>query len=627
MCAIEVKGTKEETPAFREYRIKRFAAWMAAIAGFVALLPALLGWIGCPTDGIYLGQQYNQDDQMVYAAWMRQAMDGRFLFDNRFATDAQPGLTFQAYFLVLGWLAKLVSIPVAMVLARVGLSVLFVWLLSRLVLRTDLNIFTAKFALFMSVCGGGLGWVAWERFGQALVSSRPEWLAVPLKAALSGRAPIDVWQPEAFVFPSMLTNGLFMAALCLIVWVIVCVLDAKDSWRSVLPGAVAYGLLMNIHSYDALLMALVVVAFLAALLATRQASRAWAGRVAVIGCGAVPAALWFVYVLRVDPVFQARAATPTYAAGFQQVLFAVLPAATMAVVAVAKSDLAKWRRIAGGVGVVALVAGLTAYSYGRDPDAYLLSGGAWSGLACFVLALVAVLAQRSLGWNLLWAWALMGLIAPYLPALFQRKLAMGLMIPWGALGAVGLTAVLKPLEREQRNMVAALAVLIFAATPILWFQREVWYQQNDVSNTTVHPVYLGSDVAKILSILNADGNRKVVLAMPGVPTPGANPGEFGAPYIPDLNPICSGFTGAYTYAGHWSETPDYATRRNLVTRLFLAETRPEERQEILRTTGATYIVAPNPVTFAELPLADVTSMGESLYRGTRFELIRVAPSL
>ena len=41
------------------------------------------------------------------------------------------------------------------------------------------------------------------------------------------------------MFPSMLTSGLFMAALCLILATFQCVLDARDSWRPVLPGALA----------------------------------------------------------------------------------------------------------------------------------------------------------------------------------------------------------------------------------------------------------------------------------------------------------------------------------------------------------------------------------------------------
>src|SRR5690606_23444982 len=130
----------------------------------------------------------------------------------------------------------------------------------------------------------------------------------------------DVWQPEAFVFPSMLTNALFMASLCLILGVFLSFLDAKQSWKPVLPGFICMALLMNIHSYDVLLVALVMVGCLAMQLARRDADWKWIARAGVIGLGAVPPALWFMHVLRNDSVFQERAATPTFSPNFK-VLF------------------------------------------------------------------------------------------------------------------------------------------------------------------------------------------------------------------------------------------------------------------------------------------------------------------
>src|SRR5262249_20318396 len=116
----------------REASERNFVRILALVAAIIAALPFLLNWLLKQQGNTYLGVQYNLDDHMVYAAWMRQAMDGRFLFDNRFTTDPQPGLTIHLYFLALGWVAKIFGIVFTMALARIGLSVGFVYLAYRL---------------------------------------------------------------------------------------------------------------------------------------------------------------------------------------------------------------------------------------------------------------------------------------------------------------------------------------------------------------------------------------------------------------------------------------------------------------------------------------------------------------
>ena len=190
--------------------ISRFTKRLALVCVLLAALPALIGWMSAPTGSLYLGIQTNLDDHMVYAAWMRQAMEGRFFFDNRFAVDQQPGLTVHLYFFVLGMFAKLVGIPVTMFLARLVLTYVFVLQFGKFVASFKTDVFLAKYMLMIACFGGGIGFLVWEKFGQEIVNG-PE----GIKPLFLGRSPIDVWQPEAFVFPSMLTNGLFMVSLCL----------------------------------------------------------------------------------------------------------------------------------------------------------------------------------------------------------------------------------------------------------------------------------------------------------------------------------------------------------------------------------------------------------------------------
>lgn len=610
---------------------KRFALILSIIAAALSLLPFLYGLSQQPAGTQYLGFQFNTDDHMVYSAWMRQGMDGHLLMDNRFAVDQQPGLTVHLLFFVLGLFAKLVGIPWACALAKAAFSGLAVWLLYRLINRINDNAYFVKLSLLTTVFGAGFGYTMWHNFGSTITKPNGS----PLGGFLLSKLPSDVWQPEGFVFPSMLTNALFMASLCLILGVLHAVLASKESWKPVAWGALCFGLLMNIHSYDVLLIFLVLAVFAIMLFAQKQLTGVWAMRVVVIGLGAIPAALWFVHVLQNDPVFQARAATETYTQNFRQIVIGYLPLIGLALVGLFKGvdeeDRVASKRKAGFALLTLGLIILIALAGDHLKDEY------WMGWPAFMATLIgaaiacALLSTKNEVWNLMTSWAVVGLIAPYFPALFQRKLAMGLAVPWGILAGYGLYLLLKDRDKAIRNMVGSLGVIVASTSSVLWLQREMLYIRTDVSRTTMQPVYLTKDAQQILKVLNEDlSARKVVLSMPGIYVSGNQPDDFGMVYMPDLNSVYSGFTGAYTYAGHWSETPEYGKRRSDATAFFLSSTPDEARRDILKQSQATYIVAPVPEAFPEfskltgLNLADVKGFGQVVYEGSQLCLIRVS---
>ena len=598
-------------PEFHAREIRKFAKVLALAAAGLAALPALLGFLGRPDGQAYLPFHLSLDDHMVYAAWMRQAMDGQVLFDNRFTTDPQPGLTVHLLFLVLGWVAKAVGIPLALTLARVGLSYLAVRLLGEFIVRCGLQSFTGKFALVTSVFGGGVAFLNWHTFGDAYTRG-PTWLT----SLLQGRQPIDNWQPEAFVFPSMLTNGLFMAALCLILWTLNSVLDARHSWRPVIPGVIAFGVLMNVHSYDVALVALVLVAFVASLLASGQFEAKWSVRAIVIGLGAVPAAVWFLYVLANDPVFRSRAETLTYTTGFRETVFGILPLFALAMLALFRSDLDKYRKAAAGILILALVVALVLTTGGRP--GYQLGAAAWASATVAAIAAVIALAKKDLGWNLLWSWAMVSLVAPYFPALFQRKLSMMLAVPWAILAAVGLANELQRMDRPRRNLVAALALAVVCLSSVFWLRRDLELVRLGVSKTVVHNLYLTRDESEIVQKLSEIGRGEGLLAFPGVPDASMDKQAF----MTDLSPVLSGLAGVHTYAGHWSETPDYDARRRQATDFFLSPINNEERLRLLEEWRINYVVAPVPEAYDGM-FPDLSSLGEAVYRGDQLVLVRV----
>src|SRR5208283_2047490 len=107
----------------------------------------------------------------------------------------------------------------------------------------------------------------------------------------------------------------------------------------------------------------------------------------------------------------------------------------------------------------------------------------------------------------------------------------------------------------------------------------------------------------IIDYLNGLKGRHVLIAPPGRPSAAfaASPdhpsgsqedgSETTAPVIPDLNPVASGLTGVYTFAGHWSETPDYPKRRAVLERVYFGtSSTPSQRNAALALTGADYAI-------------------------------------
>jgi len=564
---------------------RAFTKWLAVAITVLVGLPTLYAFAIRPTGSLYFGVQYNLDDHMVYAAWMRQAMEGHLTFENRFTTDPQPGLTLHLYFLTLGWIAKALGIPLTVTLARLAFTFSSVILLGRLVEFVSDKVYTRKLSLTMAVLGGGIGFLVWHDFGVQIVKPAPDFLA----GILLSRLPNDVWQPEGFFLYSAFTNSLFMVSLSLILLVMISILKARDNKKAVIPGAICFGLLMNIHSYDVLLIALCLVGFVATLAGAKLITKEWFVRALLIGLGTIPFALYFVYVLKNDPVFQARAETLTYSPNFRQIFAGYVLLIVPALYALFNKQ--KTTLLAIGM-IAVLMVGLNVAAANHLTDSYFLTMGVWVAVFGLVLASLFLLRPDKPGMALIAAWAFVGIIAPYFPALFQRKLTMMLSIPWGILAGVGMAMLLEKRERGQRNLLSALGIIILSATGVRWFSRETTLAKKNVSNTAVHSIYYSSDVDQILSILRPLGRNAVIAALPGVWSPSkddsGNPmvDAFDTPLVTDLNPVLVAMAGARAYAGHWSETPNYTTKRKELSTLLMS---PSGN---LSSLGITHLVLP-----------------------------------
>ena len=610
--------------------MSKYPRWFwifAAVTLLLSALPYLYAWAIQPEGTLYLGVHSNYDDHCVYAAWMKQAQEGRFFFDNRFTNDPQPRLTINLYFWLAGTLARVVGIPLADHICKAVFGLFFLMALYGLVRRLSDSKFTQIICMCVAVFGAGVGWAMWHRYGQA------------------GDA-IDIWQPEAFTFPSLMQNALFCVALWLMCLIWNKILDAQDSWKPVLAGAIATLLLTNIHTYDTLTVAIVGVGFLFSQIAVRTGGGLkgfvhalteilpWLLRTAVIAMGAIPAVLWFLYVRAKDPVFRLRGETGTFSPSFFAMLLGYAPILILAFACFiylrSSSSIGKWAPILATLFLVAIA--ISQRFTGFDTEHLWLDVIPWFSLFLIAAILCYLYKPAQPIHGLLFAWTLLNLVAMYYPGAFQRKLAMGLSVPIGiAAGFILATALEKIPHIENRRSLAALAVFLLGLTSVRWIERESQMANDNISNSTMQRIFWEKDVAEILAYLREHHTEEdCVIGHPGqaVPyPPDAKPLDSFLIGIPNIDPVMTGWAGVKSWAGHWSETPDCRNRKGMLSaNMFSQYATEESARDVLQISRATYIIVPTSATataFHVPPLSFFLKFGKAVYAGPSFALVHV----
>ncbi len=577
-------------------QIREYPRWFwlfAALILFASSIPYLFGLLSTPDGQLYLGAQTNLDDHAVYAAWAKQAQEGRFLFENRFTTEDQPRLTINIYFLLVGNIAKLVGVPAAMHLCRLVFGLLLLMALFRFAARLSNETRKQIFALVIATAGAGIGFLLWSRYGHT--------------------GPIDVWQPEAFGFPSLMTNGLFCASLCLMLVVWENILVAKDSWKPVLPGAFATLILANIHTYDVLTIALTAVCFVAICVRSQLFTGIWFARACVIGAGALPSIAWFVYVRANDPVFAARAETVTHSAAPHLVLYGFSLLLVLALTGSAQFQTQpKW-----SVAAPLLFAIGSIFILQNNPPAAI-----FFLVFAILVGLSMLIKTSSTTAAFLLAWMVVGLVIIYYPGLFQRKLIAGYFIPLGLFAGLAVATFDK-----QSKLLPSLTALILSITSIRWIQREIEMAKDNLSNTAMHSIYLSADAKAILAHLrkNASPNDGIA-AIPGVSQEVARD-QFTL-VVTDLNPVLAGWGGVKAYAGHWSETPNYTDKRVRLWRdLYSPTATRESAEKLINEAKLDWVVWPHLSVDlqSQIRAADaiLPASSELVYDGAEFSLYKI----
>ena len=177
---------------------------------------------------------------------------------------------------------------------------------------------------------------------------------------------------------------------------------------------------------------------------------------------------------------------------------------------------------------------------------------------------------------LLIVWAVIGFILPYIPIGQQRKLIMGLHIPLCILCAYALTYLLVRLKQSTARGLLLAAIIFTTGSNVLFLSRDM--SLLSIGETAPHYAAFISDaeIDAMRYLRDHATLNDIILAPPSF-----------ALFVPAI-------AGRQVYYGHWSETPYYSSKISAWAAYIDASTLPESRNEILRESGASYVVFLHP---------------------------------
>lgn len=501
----EILRFRQAVKALRLRGDNLFYVGFGALALLLASLPYLYGWLNPLYERVYTGLTYNIDDASVYLSWLRQAADGHFFQRNLFNVGEQRGAVVNSFALPLGWTARLTT-----------LSLPAIYHLARVGFGAAL-----LWAIARLICET----ISDERarrlaFALVCVGSGLGWIFGGYDSAKGDNQAIDLYQPEAITFLSLYYTPLFLAALALMVVFLTAVLRVERTGKvaDIWPAAIAGAFLGNFHTYDVITLFSVYGAF-------RIAADVKAKRINV--------AAWTAFVVALIPA--ALTTGYTYYALIQDPLFKLRDVKT-------QTPLPNY--LALGFGLPLMYALASAAPAARN-----------------------LLADRPAR-LLLTIWAALGLILPYLPFDFQRKLIMGVHIPICLLAGCAVAAFSARLSGDFPKIAALFAVLLTVPSNALFLWRDMGRLDDNIGSTEHRP-FLSVGETRALEWLRDKTKRSDGIFVSPDPTSHKRFPFF--PLRPYLGVFIPAWTGNPVYIGHGSETASYGRKLTETAIFFRAD--------------------------------------------------------
>lgn len=272
-------------------RETRWVIFLTALVVGLSCLPYVYAWLVTPADLHFTGLLFNPQDGNSYYAKMLQGARGEWLFHLPFTSEPHQGAFIFTYYLALGHLARLLSLPIPLVyhLTRVinsFLLLLTVYGFTSLLTGQEME---RRLIFLIVATSSGLGW-----------------LVGPL-----GYLTVDLWVPEAVTFYAIMANPHFPLAMALMLAIFGL---GADGWgRERLPGwlrvtlAGAAALLLAVVQPFCLVTVYAVLAANLALLAARRKNWPWAemASAAAVMAASGPFILYDAWVSTTNPALRA----------------------------------------------------------------------------------------------------------------------------------------------------------------------------------------------------------------------------------------------------------------------------------------------------------------------------------
>ena len=188
---------------------RRWLMGAALIVLGLASLPYLVGALAAGPERVFTGLQVNPLDGVSYLAKMRIGYDGSWLFQLRFTPEEGQGVFLFTYFIALGQLARILSLPLIVVFhaARLIGGFALLWLIYELIARLTDSLDLRRRAWWIAALSSGVGWLA----------------------VLLGHADsTDMTIAESNTFYSLMANAHFALAAALMIGMFLLILEMRS---------------------------------------------------------------------------------------------------------------------------------------------------------------------------------------------------------------------------------------------------------------------------------------------------------------------------------------------------------------------------------------------------------------
>jgi len=197
-----------------------FVLIMMVVTILLTGLPFLYGYLTAPSDAIYYGlHALSPGDIPVYYSYLYQIVEGDFFVKDLFTSEAQSVGTFNVWWVGVGLMAKIFSIPIGLAfqLSRILMIPVFMTVAYIFISFFFQEKIRRKTAFIFLLFSGGVG-----------AFFAPFFDALNLDGQVRYWWPIDLWLTEANTFNTLFQTSHFIASITLTLLVFLLILIAFE---------------------------------------------------------------------------------------------------------------------------------------------------------------------------------------------------------------------------------------------------------------------------------------------------------------------------------------------------------------------------------------------------------------